>query len=472
MNFKKTLIFTLILAAVGGFIYFIEMPRNEKKAESEKAEKKILEIAWGDLTQVELQNPAVKMKFEKTGDQWRITQPLEDLVDEYKVRSLINAVQFEVIARRIPNENLDLKNFGLDKPRASITFIDKGQTRTILIGDNQKVGGNLFVKLADEKDILVVSDALFAAVDKSPSDFRERKLLREAGKNPVLIRLVRKGESYELTKKPDDPEKPESEWAWHVTAPYMDFADQKAADEIASAVTEILVTEFVAESGKDDPVYGLNPPAVTLTLGFSPEKSDEPLINVTLMIGSLQKGSENYFATLDHNKNVVTIDGEKVRAIFMEPGLLQDRHVARFQKDDSAKIHLQINGISAMISHSGADWLFEDKQKADGEGCRKLIQGISDMEGTRIQTGKKIQAKKYGMAKKSDFIELLDADGEILARVVRGKAEPEVDAVFVGIGAVDPQSIFKLAVEELEFWPKSVESLLYVTDNQEESENE
>ena len=89
MNLRNSLVMLAILLALGGYVYFVEVPRDKKAAE----EKKLLTFDKEAVTELTLTYPDRVLTLKKTdAGKWRITQPVEADADETTVKNLLNAV--------------------------------------------------------------------------------------------------------------------------------------------------------------------------------------------------------------------------------------------------------------------------------------------------------------------------------------------------------------------------------------------
>ena len=89
MNQRKSLLMLVVLLILGGYIYFVEVPREQQEAEG----KKLVVLDKDAIAEIALTYPERAVTLKKTeAGQWRITQPVEADADESTVNNLITAV--------------------------------------------------------------------------------------------------------------------------------------------------------------------------------------------------------------------------------------------------------------------------------------------------------------------------------------------------------------------------------------------
>ncbi len=103
----------VILLALGGYVYFVEVPHEKKAAE----EKKLLTLDKEAVSELTLTYPNRTLTLKKTdAGKWRITQPIEADADETTVKNLINAIADAEVKRTLDEAPQDLAVYGLTTP--------------------------------------------------------------------------------------------------------------------------------------------------------------------------------------------------------------------------------------------------------------------------------------------------------------------------------------------------------------------
>ena len=460
MNPVKTLIMAVVLAAVAAFIFFYEMPKAEKEKQEKQELQQIMQLDWDALDRIELSGDGPQMILEKKDDRWFLKKPVEDVADEGPVATLINAVRFGEVERRLTEFAKPLENYGLANPKQTLSYRADGVIKTLEIGNKYSIEGSLFVKNQESPEVLIVSDSLIDTLAKPYDDYRDPTAFRFARPPLISIKIEKRNEeTLEIVKLPTEFEREDGEsWEWKIFQPFESFGDENAVEALVGDARRLIADRFVTSADVTDPKFGLVDPLLRITLGYTegaPTSNSPEVKTETIAIGSLAKDTEFYWAALDEGRTMITLPSGGVKFLLVDPITLRDRKVLRFDANRVSKIRLQIAGGSAMITHSGSGWTFADGSLASAVKCKQILDNLSTMKGTLLDP-KQNQVDDIAL---SDSIELLDENNAGLAKAVRGPEDAKLGSVKIVNATAQHMLIFDLAVEELDFWPTSIDGL-------------
>ena len=474
MSIKKTAILAMILAVLVAFIYLVERPRSAKQQEQKNSDAKVLDVDWDKVTSIRVREGKNEIGLAKDGDHWKLTEPIHDRADKYAVESLINGLRYAVVERRLKKDEVEsLGEFGLATPRVVVEVTSDNITRTLQIGNNFGIGTGLYVKEASSPEVVLTGQALFNAVMKKSSDLRDRDLFRDPGATPIGMIIEQKNQpAIELVKqeKPtENPEDGETEWAWKMVRPYTAGVDNELIDKIADKAMRLRISDFTTDRNKSAPLYGLDNPEALVTFVFPSDSKDEPPYKRTLRIGRVLEVRDLRYVFLDGFDHVVLVNNVDVDEFFGPPERFRDRHLLALEKEEISKIDLHLQGRSAMISHLESSWIFEDGKNVDADAVQKLIAGLFEMESSETTEASTWELRKRGINKDSPIILLYDGSGALAAEFYFGDKDEKVGARYVANTVQKPYLLYKLAVEELAFWPQ-FKQLTGNVDNTSQSE--
>jgi uncharacterized protein DUF4340 len=260
-----------LLLILGAWIYFKDVRAGKKGPEDDAAKSRPIAFERADLKSIRLKNGQGEVALEKSGEAWKIVEPLAVDTDKDAVESLISSVESARVDRRLAPA-ADLKAYGLDPPKASLTLgLAKGANLapTLAIGDGSPVGGSFFALLPGGKDLAVVSSTLGDLTKKDLLGLRDKSLL---ALDPWKVKKLRieRGRENILLEKPDD--------GWKLQQPIECPADGPAITDLLSALERLRATSFESEkpAAGDLRKRALDPPTVRLTLlqeGWDVEKT-------------------------------------------------------------------------------------------------------------------------------------------------------------------------------------------------------
>src|ERR1044072_2587583 len=116
-----TIVMTLLLASLGGYVYFVELPSERQKTETETAEKKILPFAERDITGLTVRSDSGEIVLSGKDRSWQITAPLRAEADARAVEGITRALVVGKVNRVVEEQGAALGAFGLEKPSVVLT---------------------------------------------------------------------------------------------------------------------------------------------------------------------------------------------------------------------------------------------------------------------------------------------------------------------------------------------------------------
>lgn len=250
MKTRTLLVLLVLVAGLGSFIWFYEreLPSSEERA---KLEKRVLQVEKDDVTAITLQSDSGTVRLEQVKlpapaepekvdedeidttpeTEWHLRQPLNARADAFAVDGFLDALTSLEQTRVL--EDVDAKQAGLDKPRATVRLeTDEGET-VLRIGAADPLGGSTIAAVGDEA--FVVSDSILNDIRKAPGDWRDRQMYRGDRDQVQRITLssgvvlVPKGESF------------------HIERPVKDRADREKVDDLFAELSGLTAERFVNE---------------------------------------------------------------------------------------------------------------------------------------------------------------------------------------------------------------------------------
>jgi len=181
MKFARLLIAALVLAALGGFVWWSNKSEAAKAAKPDpKAAPKILELKEADIKQIEIRHRDGETTVVKKDDggKWSITSPAPLAADQSAVGAITSAVT-GLSADRVVDENAsNLPSYGLDPARVTVIFtMAYGKTHTVRIGEDTPTEGNTYAMVDGDKRLFTIATFGKTSLDKQSRDLREKHLL-------------------------------------------------------------------------------------------------------------------------------------------------------------------------------------------------------------------------------------------------------------------------------------------------------
>ncbi len=348
-----------------------------------------------DLTATQVNRIGIKtakgeFEIEKTSNHWSLTKPFKGRADDQKVTDLISNATTPRIDEFVADTK-DLASFGLNEPRATITFNAEGVKDPVIlqIGNAKKIEKpeekkdgekkepetpaaptHVYVKLSSRDGVFTVPVAIESLLNTQPNDLRDQNIMRvqsdmvdritiEAPGREKIV-LGRSGEEWvrKADKQPDQP------------------VNGGAANKLLSDLTTMKVTRFVADVAGDQKQYGLDAPVATVTLSSystegTPETKpgDRPLAK--LILGKFE-GAAGY-AKLEEEPFVVAVPQTLLDEVWTDPLQWQELKVQELKAEDVASFEVTRAGQPALTFDRD-----KDKQWKLAKGDGTVSQGAAE----------------------------------------------------------------------------------------------
>jgi hypothetical protein len=246
MNFRGLIVAVVILAGLGGVLYWSQhrKPPEDNAAASASAAPVILRVNAADVTQLTVkqkQSDPVTLQKADAG-KWQITQPKPYRADQETVAGMLSTLSGLNADRVVEDKASNLKQYGLDPAVVELDITGKGQgTRQLLVGDDTPTGGDVYASLAGDPRVFTVSSFNKTSLAKSLNDLRDKSLLTVDADKVSRVELLRKGQEIEFDRTKD---------GWQILKPASSPADSSAVNGLVRSLTS--ATMQLSASGTND----------------------------------------------------------------------------------------------------------------------------------------------------------------------------------------------------------------------------
>ncbi len=285
---KSTLALLIVLAGLGGYIYFVDAKRPAGGAEQKE---KAFTIEADTLQEIRVTSGGETSLLRKADGAWKLAEPVETDADQTEVSSLTSNIASLEINRVVDENAGDLAQYGLATPAVEVAFkADGNVSDAIALGDKTPTSGDIYAVRPGNKRVFLVSAFIESTFNKKPFDLRDKRILRferdkvdnlEVALGTTRVALARDG----------------SEWT--VKQPIQARGDYGAIEGVLTRLSSANMTKLVESAPKDLKKYGLAQPDVVLAIGAGSTKAE-------LAVAKEQNGEVH---ALDRTRNLVfTID--------------------------------------------------------------------------------------------------------------------------------------------------------------------
>lgn len=392
---RNTLILVIIGAALGAYIYFVEMkrqPASESPAEtlakvfegveSSRIEEITVKSSGGDETTLRRQD-----------DSWQIVAPVQAKADDSEASGIASSLSTLEVQRVIDEAPKDLGTFGLATPRFEVAFRVAGESepRRLLVGDKTPTGGEMYAKLGNASRVFLISGYLDGTFDRSTFQLRDKRVLAFDREKVDRIE-VHDGKSVVTVTKQDD--------AWRVTQPVAARADAGTVESVLSRVNGGQMKAIVSQEATPAELkkYGLDPAArrVVLAAGST---------SASLLLGKESPEGDVYAK-----------DASRPLVFTVEKSLADDlaKQVGDFRSKDVFGFRA-FSGTRLEIVRGGTTYVFEKKKGTEENALERWTQTqpAKDVVEAKLDD----LASKVGNLRAEGFVDPLPSGATEAARI-------------------------------------------------------
>jgi Domain of unknown function (DUF4340) len=267
--------------------------------------KDLLVFQDDDVKQVEIKagDGATVTLTRKDKDAWTVG-PGGHPADPTEARSYLSSLRSTRAADFPDDAPTDLKQYGLDAPRLTVTVTTDKGTKTLLLGAETTAGAQgtpqgttkqIFAKRGDQPTVYAVGDWTFRSLAKSPAQFRDKTVL---GFDPARVKTValerKDGSGVTLTRG--------EQGTWQIAGGEAATAQTEAVTRLLEDLRELKGSDIAAEPAKALDAFGLDAPDLLITLT---DKDGQPI--GTLLAAkhdskyyAMRAGTETVFEARDY----------------------------------------------------------------------------------------------------------------------------------------------------------------------------
>jgi len=234
-------------------------------------DKTALKFDQEKVDSVDLVSKSDTIRLVRSGDQWKLSKPVDAPADLTSVEGLIGQLHSSQMSalKDSPEEVKDLKKFGLDKPEVTAT-LGIGSARVVLELGSAAETGTFWARDASKPNVFSISSGLADELRKKPFDFRRKEIFEFRPFNTTRFEIVRGKETRAFERVKGTGPNPTDTWKQVVPA-------DKAVDSsnLEGALLEFSNLRAQAAVDKAGPETGLNNPFAVITVKFDDGKKEE-----------------------------------------------------------------------------------------------------------------------------------------------------------------------------------------------------
>lgn len=415
MSLVRILILAVLVAAVGGYIYWHELPAAQKEAEKEK----LVGVSDDAVTGIELTYPDRTIALAKTDGGWRLTQPIDAPADEPAVKSLVTAITGATVQKSLDDvPQGDLAPFGLEKPATTITLRTKdGPLPPIYVGKNTAIGAKTYVRKGQEGKIFLTASTIQTSINKQARDLRDKQLLAFQDDDVQRIEIAKAGApAVTLARKDKD--------TWTIDPGDLP-ADPTEVRSYLSSLRTTRAMDFPDDAPSDLSKYGLDKPRLTVTIATGKDGA----VTQQILVGGESGGdqSKQVYVKRASTPTVFAVGEWAYRSLDKDAGALRDKTVLAFDADAVGRVVLERKeGTGAtLVRGASGGWTLDgvDEAKAKATAIQRFVDDAKDLKGSGVAAEPPGDLARFGLAAPAFRIALTDKAGKPIGTLLAAKQD-------------------------------------------------
>lgn len=255
----STLGLVVVLAGLGGYIYFVE---NRKPPTNPDAEARAFDVAADQIEELQIAvADGDTSTIKKVDNRWQLVDPVQAEADNSELNNMASSLATLDVQRVVDEAPADLNQFGLGTPHLEIAFRLKGQTTfsRLQIGEKTPTGGDVYAKRSDEARVFLVSSFIDDTFKRSAFDLRDKVILEFDRDAVTGLELANASGTMLFERKGAN---------WMFVKPRVMRADFAALEGTITSLSATLMQKFVADNATPAELaqYGLARPSASASL--------------------------------------------------------------------------------------------------------------------------------------------------------------------------------------------------------------
>lgn len=288
----STLLLVVVLAGLGGYIYFVDSKRPASAPEgAAESVGKVFTVEADKINELRVSYQAESALLKKDDAGWKLVEPEQVDADPPEAIGIATALTNVDIVRIVDENPSDLAQFGLANPNIIVDFkAEGGVSGSLKLGNKNATQSELYAMKNDEKRVFLVSSFQESSFNRTPFDLRDKKILKFDRDQADSLVLARGTTSLELTRTGSD---------WKVSRPVPSRSDFAAVEGFITRLSSANMARLIEGGDKELAKYGLDKPSMTVTIGAGSAKT-------VLEVGATEGGAT--YARDPQRSMVFTLD--------------------------------------------------------------------------------------------------------------------------------------------------------------------
>ncbi len=233
-------------------------------------DKAVLKLDRDKIDSLEVTTPQRTLEVAKQNGEWRLASPVQARADFSSIEGLVGRLATLQMKSTAADNATDLKQYGLEKPAATVRLGSGSSQATLAIGSSSGEGA-VYARDLSRPAVFTIESSLLDDLKKDPGEYRLKDLFDARSFNATRVEIVRNAQTFTFEKAKVKGKDGQEEEKWRQTSPSARDVDQTKVETLVSTVTGARATSFVDTTAKT----GLDKPELTVAVKYEEGKKEE-----------------------------------------------------------------------------------------------------------------------------------------------------------------------------------------------------
>jgi hypothetical protein len=360
MKWRNLLIWLIVLAVLGGFVYFYEFKGEAKREQAKEKAERLFDVKDQDVSSLTLERGGERTEIARRDGKWMITAPLSAPADQSAVSDMVRDLSTANSLRSISDAQ-NLSEYGLQPARLRLQFKTRqGASYALELGEKDYSESNVYAKIPSRPGVVLIPAFVFSSVDKTLFQLRDRELIEIPAEKVTQVEFESKGLHFLAQKSGTD---------WKLIRPIQTRGDSRGFSSFLGQVSNSEVAEFIDHPEADLKKYGLEPAIETLTITT---EDGGKTSQRKLWLGS--KTGDRVYARVEDRPALFQIAATAAEKMRPEIFKLRDKRIVAMELSDLQRVSIQTESATYEFERGKskeAQWKVVQPKSLAGKDARE-----------------------------------------------------------------------------------------------------
>ena len=411
MSLPKAIVMVVMLAALGAYVYFVDLPQAERDAKKET----ILTFEQDAIDTFTLIYPDRTIRLKQVAPaEWDIIEPVQAKADKITIDNMLNTLADEEVTRRLdPDASADLALYGLDEPLVKIQLVlnDGTNLPQLSIGKDTPVGYSAYVQKEGDPQLHLTRQAFRLGMIKEVKELRDKTVLSFVSTDVKKITISGPEKNIVLAY---------TNTGWTLEQPAAYTVEAAAVLNYLSTLQGLRAEDFIEQPLLEMSDFGLDPAQLTVALQFGEDTTQ----TISLGDEKASAGTQRYVKRDDEETLYLVREGI-LKDLSKVANYFRDKTVASMPEEKIEKVEVKRQDGGDFTITRGAEnkWKIDTTQEGTLKAATlsQFIADLRELRGFEIAADNPDDLSTYGLDTPALTLIASDEDGERLSTVLLGQ---------------------------------------------------